>query len=47
MRLVIKAEGINDDAIKVLTKAVKRLNTPYKEHYMGLERFEIKMGDEE
>ena len=47
MKLTIKAEGINDEAIKVLTKAVKRLYTPYEEHYMGLERFEIKIGDEE
>lgn len=47
MKLAIKAEGINDEAIKVLTKAVKRLNTPYREHYIGLERFEIKIGDEE
>lgn len=47
MRLAIKAEGINDEAIKVLTKVVKRLNTPYREHYIGLERFEIKIGDEE
>lgn len=47
MKLTIKAEGINDDAIKVLTKAVKRLHTPYEEYYYGLESFEVKIGDEE
>lgn len=33
MKLAIKTEGINDEAIKVLTKAVKRLYKPYEEHY--------------
>lgn len=47
MKLVIKADGINDEAIKVLTKAVKRLYKPYVEHYMGCESFEIKIGGEE
>lgn len=47
MKLTIKAEGINDEAIKVLTKAVRRLYKPYEEHYYGLERFEIKIGGEE
>ena len=46
MKLVIKAEGINDEAIKVLTKAVKRLYKPYAEHYMGSDSFEIKIGGE-
>ena len=47
MRLTIKAEGINDEVIKVLTKAVERLYKPYEEHYYGLESFEIKIGGEE
>ena len=47
MKLVIKADGINDEAIKVLTKAVKRLYKPYVEHYIGSDSFEIKIGDEE
>lgn len=47
MKLAIKAEGINEEAIKVLTKAVKRLYKPYIEHYIGCESFEIKIGDEE
>lgn len=47
MKLTIKAEGINDDGIKVLTKAVKRLYKPYIEHYIGSDSFEIKIGDEE
>ena len=47
MKLIIKAEGINDEAIKVLTKAVKRLYKPYVEHYMGSDSFELKIGDEE
>lgn len=46
MKLKIRAEGVNDEAIKVLTKAVRRLYKPYEEHYYGLERFEIKIGDE-
>lgn len=47
MKLAIKAEGINDEAIKVLTKAVKRLYKPYIEHYYGVESFEVKIGGEE
>jgi len=47
MKLTIKAEGINDEAIKVLTKAVKRLYKPYIEHYTGSDSFEIKIGGEE
>lgn len=47
MKLTIKAEGINDEAIKILTKAVGRLYKPYEEHYHGFESFEIKIGDEE
>lgn len=46
MKLTIKAEGINDEAIKVLTKAVKRLYKPYIEHYIGSDSFEIKIGGE-
>lgn len=45
MKLTIKAEGINDEAIKVLTKAVRKLYKPYEEHYMGCDSFEIKIGD--
>ena len=47
MKLTIKAEGINDEAIKVLTKAVRKLYKPYEEHYYGLESFEIKIGGED
>lgn len=47
MKLTIKADGINDEAIKVLTKAVKRLYKPYIEHYIGYDSFEIKIGGEE
>lgn len=47
MRLTIVAEEINDEAIKVLTKAVKRLYKPYIEHYIGSDSFEITIGDEE
>lgn len=47
MKLTIKAEGINDEAIKVLTKAVKKLYRPYIEHYIGADSFEIKIGGEE
>lgn len=44
MRLTIKAEGINDEAIKVLTKAVRRLYKPYVENYMGCDSLEIEIG---
>ena len=47
MKLTIKAEGINDEAIKVLTKAVRKLYIPYKEHYTGFDSFEMKIGEEE
>lgn len=47
MKLTIKAEGINDEAIKVLTKAMKRLYKSYIEYYIGFDSFEIKIGDEE
>ena len=47
MKLTIKAEDINDEAIKVLVKAVKRLYKPYIEHYIGSDSFEIKIGGEE
>lgn len=47
MKLTIKAEGINDEAIKVLTKAVRKLYKPYEEYYIGFENFEIKIGGEE
>ncbi len=47
MKLVIKAEGINDEAIKVLTKAVRKLYIPYKQHYTGFDSFEIKIGEED
>lgn len=30
MRLTIVAEGINDEGIRVLTKALKKLYTPYE-----------------
>ena len=46
MRLTIKAEGINDEAIKILVKAVRRLYTPYVEHYTCFERFEVNIGDD-
>lgn len=44
MRLTIVAEGINDEGIRVLTKALKKLYTPYEERYMGCDKFEIKIG---
>lgn len=44
MRLTIVAEGINDEGIRVLTKALKKLYTPYEERYMGYDKFEIKIG---
>lgn len=44
MRLTIVAEGINGEGIRVLTKALKKLYTPYEEHYMGCDKFEIKIG---
>lgn len=47
MKLTIRADGINDEAIKVLTKAVRKLYKPYEEHYYGLESFEVKIGGEE
>lgn len=47
MKLIIQAEGINDEAIKVLTKAVKKLYTPYEAHYYGLKSFEVKIGSED
>lgn len=47
MKLIIKAEGINDEAIKVLTKAVRKLYKPYEEHYIGHDSFEIKIGEED
>ncbi len=47
MKLAIRADGINDEAIKVLTKAVKRLYKPYIEHYIGSDSFEITIGGEE
>lgn len=47
MKLIIKAEGINDEAIKVLTKAVRKLYTPYEVRYYGLESFEVKIGRED
>lgn len=47
MKLTIKAEGINDEAIKVLTKAVRKLYEPYEGHYYGFESFEVKIGDED
>ena len=47
MKLTIKAEGINDKAIKVLTKAVRKLYKPYEAHYVGYDSFEIKIGGEE
>lgn len=47
MKLTIKAEGINDEAIKVLIKAAKSLYKPYIEHYIGSDSFEIKIGGEE
>lgn len=46
MKLTIVAEGINDEGIKVLTKAVVKLYTPYAAHYKGLDRFEINIGDD-
>lgn len=46
MKLTIVAEGINDEGIKVLTKAVVKLYTPYAIRYEGLDRFEINIGDD-
>lgn len=46
MKVTIKAEGINDEAIKVLTKAVRKLYKPYVAHYMGIDKFELKIGEE-
>lgn len=47
MIVEIKAEGINEEAIKVLTKTVRKLYKPYVEHYMGIDKFELKIGEEE
>lgn len=47
MRLTIVSEGINDEGIRVLTKAVRKLYELYEEHYHGFENFEVKIGDEE
>lgn len=47
MKVEIRAEGVNEDAIKILLKAVKKLYCPYEEHYYGLESFNIKTGGEE
>ena len=47
MKIEIKAEGINAEAIKVLTKAVGKLYKPYPEHYMGVDNFEVKIGGED
>ena len=47
MIVEIKAEGINEEAIKVLTKAVRKLYRPYAVHYMGIDKFELKIGEEE
>lgn len=47
MKIKIEAKGINDEAIKVLTKAVGKLYQPYQEHYMGFDNFTIEIGDEE
>lgn len=47
MKVEIRAEGVNDEAIKILLKAVKKLYRPYEEHYYGLENFDLKIGGEE
>lgn len=47
MKVEIRAEGVNEDAIKILLKAIKKLYRPYEEHYYGLESFNVKIGGEE
>ena len=47
MKIEIRAEGVNDEAIKILLKSIKKLYRPYEEHYYGLESFNLKIGDEE
>lgn len=47
MIVEIKAEGINEEAIKVLTKAVRKLYKPYAAYYVGIDKFELKIGEEE
>ena len=46
MKVEIRAEGVNDEAIKIFVKAIKKLYRPYEEHYHGLESFNVKIGDE-
>lgn len=47
MKIKIEAKGVNDEAIKVLTKAVEKLYKPYAEHYMGCDNFTIEIGGED
>ena len=47
MKVEIRAEGVNEDAIKIFLKAIKKLYHPYEEHYYGLESFNVKLGGEE
>lgn len=47
MKVEIRAEGVNEYAIKILLKAIKKLYYPYEEHYYGMESFNIKIGGEE
>lgn len=47
MKVEIRAEGVNENAIKILLKAIKKLYRPYEEHYYGLENFNVKIGGEE
>lgn len=47
MKVEIRAEGVNDEAIKILLKAIRKLYSPYEEHYYGLENFNVKIGKNE
>lgn len=47
MKIEIRAEGVNEEAIKILIKAIKKLYRPYEVHYYGLESFNVKIGGEE
>lgn len=47
MKVEIRAEGVNEEAIKILLKSIKKLYRPYEEHYYGLESFNVKVGGKE
>lgn len=44
MKVEIRAEGVNEEAIKILLKAIKKLYHPYEEHYYGQESFIVRIG---